>query len=123
MDHAQHRAEDFGVCKLAGSGHAVKNCGLNEIPAFMFRDPCVAPVEQHFCALLLPHADQRLDAFAALPRDHRSHLYALFESISYTKFGRSVGDGLAKGLLRFADGHGHRNRKTTLSGTSESTVG
>ena len=122
VHEAKNRAEDFGVGEIAGGGDVVENRRLHEVAVVVISDAGVTSVEENFCALLLAEADQRFDSLFALRRDHRAHLHVFIEAVAGFEFRRGVGDGVAKSLLRFADGDRDGDGEAALAGAAEGAV-
>ena len=72
--------------------------------------------------MLRAAVDQCLDSRFALRRDDRSHLNIFVEAIADAQRSRSFSNGIAKGLLRFPNGHGDRYGETALAGATESAI-
>src|SRR3984885_9163112 len=122
VNEAENGAENLCVSEIAGCGNVVENSRLHEVSRFVFRDLRIAAVEQNFCTLLLAEADQRLHAFFALRRDDGPHLHICVESVTDFQFRSSLGNRVAKRLLRLANGDRDRDSKTALSRAAEGAV-
>src|ERR1700733_2076747 len=117
VNEAQDWTEDLCVGEIAAGRNVVEDGGLHDVAEFVFRDLRIAAIHEDLRALLLADSDKRLDPLFALWRDDWTHLHAFLEAVSDLQFCGSIGDGIAKRLLRFADRHGHGDGEATLAGT------
>ena len=122
MNQAQHRTKNLGVREFTLHWNVVEHGGLHEISLFSARDFRASAIEDNFSAIAFAKFHQRLDSGFALRRDHRSHLNAVVQSVADAQGSCRFEDRVTEHFLCFAHGDRYRNRKTTLSGASESAV-
>ena len=82
----------------------------------------ISAIDQHLGSLFLPNSNERFDPLFALLGNHRAHLHAIFEAIAHSQLRGRFRDGVAEGLLRFADGDGYRHSQATLPGAPKGAV-
>src|SRR6202007_3253222 len=100
----------------------IENRGLHKIPRFALRDFRAAAVENGFRAFAHSSVNQRLDAMLAFFRDDGPHLQTGLESVAHANGGSGLRDGVAKRLLRFANGDRDGNGKTALPRAAKRAV-